>query len=150
MELIPSEFQVPFAECFDMYFTGLEEPEYTPSISVQEQFRPHPAVLLQFHGIPEIRRLVGQLNPMAMAFSVAALDCRTGGLSQDRVVPLNHLKGHIIRGLDDPPEKLLFRQIFLDTQMADCNGHAKWMGTVSDYGRFRRWFNPACAALGPG
>jgi cephalosporin-C deacetylase len=27
----------------------------------------------------------------------------------------NTLRGHIIRGLDDAPEKLLFRQIFLDT-----------------------------------
>ncbi len=25
------------------------------------------------------------------------------------------MRGHIVRGLDDSPEKLLFRQIFLDT-----------------------------------
>ena len=27
----------------------------------------------------------------------------------------NTLEGHLIRGLDGPPEKMLFRQIFLDT-----------------------------------
>ena len=39
-----------------------------------------------------------------------------GGLSQDLgEVTGTTFKGHIVRGLDDPPEKLAFRQIFLDT-----------------------------------
>jgi len=52
---------------------------------------------------------------------VAALDCRgQGGQSEDRGGTLgNTHRGHIIRGLDDAlggrPQKLLFRQIFLDT-----------------------------------
>ncbi len=38
------------------------------------------------------------------------------GQSEDRGgVKGNTLRGHIIRGLDDAPEKLLYRQIFLDT-----------------------------------
>ena len=43
-----------------------------------------------------------------------------GGSSEDKGgVKGNTLGGHIIRGLDDKPEKMLFRQIFLDTaQMA--------------------------------
>ncbi|MBO0703230.1 MAG: acetylxylan esterase, partial [Candidatus Dormibacteraeota bacterium] len=50
-------------------------------------------------------------------YTVAALDCRgQGGSSEDAGgVRGNTLEGHIIRGLDDAPEKLLFRQIFLDT-----------------------------------
>jgi len=58
-----------------------------------------------------------KLNYVAQGFSVAALDCRgQGGLSEDRGgVSGNTLRGHIIRGLADAPEKLLFRQIFLDT-----------------------------------
>lgn len=53
----------------------------------------------------------------ARGYVVAALDCRgQGGSSEDPGgVVGNTLEGHIIRGLDDAPEKLLFRQIFLDT-----------------------------------
>ena len=49
------------------------------------------------------------------------MDCRgQGGSSEDTGgVKGNTYQGHIIRGLDDRPEQLLFRQIFLDTvQMA--------------------------------
>jgi cephalosporin-C deacetylase len=56
-----------------------------------------------------------------MGFTVAALDCRgQGGLSEDPGgVTGNTHRGHIIRGLDGPPQQMLFRNIFLDTaQMA--------------------------------
>jgi cephalosporin-C deacetylase len=62
-----------------------------------------------------------KLSYVGQGFSVAALDCRgQGGLSEDTGgVKGNTHRGHIIRGLDDAingqPEKLLFRQIFLDT-----------------------------------
>jgi cephalosporin-C deacetylase len=49
--------------------------------------------------------------------TVAAMDCRgQGGLSEDTGgVKGNTLRGHIIRGLDDHPDNLLFRHIYLDT-----------------------------------
>jgi cephalosporin-C deacetylase len=58
-----------------------------------------------------------KLGYAAMGFVVAALDCRgQGGRSEDvGGVAGNTLRGHIIRGLDGPPEGLLFRNIFLDT-----------------------------------
>ncbi len=58
-----------------------------------------------------------KLGYVALDYTVAALDCRgQGGLSEDS----GHvrgwtLRGHIVRGLDDSPDKLLYRQIFLDT-----------------------------------
>ncbi len=54
---------------------------------------------------------------MADGYTVAALDCRgQGGLSEDvGGVAGTTLRGHIVRGLDGPPEQMLFRQIFLDT-----------------------------------
>ena len=54
---------------------------------------------------------------VARGFSVAALDCRgQGGKSEDvGGVKGNTLRGHIIRGLDDAPEKLHYRSVFLDT-----------------------------------
>ena len=59
---------------------------------------------------------VDKLGYVARGFSVAAMDCRgQGGLSEDSGgVKGNTHRGHIIRGLDDVPENLLFRQIFLD------------------------------------
>ena len=69
-----------------------------------------------------------KLNYVAQGYSVAALDCRgQGGHSEDIGGQCgNTLRGHIIRGLDDEPEKLLFRQIFLDYRAAgrDRDGHA--------------------------
>ena len=62
-----------------------------------------------------------KLGYVAQGFTVAAMDCRgQGGSSEDPGgVSGNTLHGHIIRGLQDAlngrPEKLLFRQIFLDT-----------------------------------
>jgi cephalosporin-C deacetylase len=58
-----------------------------------------------------------KLSYVAEGFVVAALDCRgQGGLSEDvGGVIGNTLDGHIIRGLDGPPQKMLFRQVFLDT-----------------------------------
>jgi cephalosporin-C deacetylase len=63
----------------------------------------------------------GKLNYVGQGFTVAALDCRgQAGLSEDTGgVKGNTKNGHIIRGLDDAlqgqPDKLLYRQIFLDT-----------------------------------
>ena len=57
-----------------------------------------------------------KLSYVGQGFSVAALDCRgQGGASEDvGGVKGNTLRGHIIRGLDDEPDRMLFRQIFLD------------------------------------
>jgi cephalosporin-C deacetylase len=52
-----------------------------------------------------------------LGYTVAAMDCRgQGGQSEDKGdVAGWTLRGHIVRGLDDEPDKLLYRQIFLDT-----------------------------------
>lgn len=118
VELVPSSFTVPFAECFDLYFTGVGQARVhakylRPKISTKK----HPAVVI-FHGYSgNAGEWNDKLNFVAMGYSVAALDCRgQAGLSEDvGGVKGNTLHGQIIRGLDDQPEKLLFRQIFLDT-----------------------------------
>ena len=58
-----------------------------------------------------------KLNYAALGFSVAALDCRgQGGASEDSGgIKGTTYRGHIIRGLTDRPDQLLFRHIFLDT-----------------------------------
>lgn len=118
VELIPSSFTVPFADCFDLYFTGVRgarvHAKYVRPKNVSE---PHPAIL-QFHGYTgNAGDWTDKLAYASLGCSVVAMDCRgQGGYSEDiGGVKGNTHKGHIIRGLDDNPDNLLFRHIFLDT-----------------------------------
>jgi len=118
VQMTRSEFQVPGAECFDLYFRGVRGGR------VHAQFMrptgadvPRPTVL-QFHGYSgSAGDWSNKLLYRALGFNVFAMDCRgQGGSSWDAGGVIgNTYHGHIIRGLDDEPDKLLFRQIFLDT-----------------------------------
>lgn len=118
VELIKSEFQVPFAECFDLYFTGVKGARiHAKYLRPKNSDTPHPAVV-QFHGYTgNSGDWNDKLSYVAAGFSVAALDCRgQGGLSEDvGGVKGTTFKGQMIRGLDGRPEDMLFRHIFLDT-----------------------------------
>jgi cephalosporin-C deacetylase len=118
VEMVPAEFQTPFAECFHLYFTGVGGARvHAKYLRPKNSSEPHPAVLM-FHGYSgNSGDWSDKLAYVASGFSVAALDCRgQGGLSEDvGGVKGNTLHGHIIRGLDDGPEKLLYRSLFLDT-----------------------------------
>lgn len=119
VQLEPVEFPSTFAQCFDLWFTGVGgarvyakylRPGAMPSAAC-------PAVVV-FHGYSGRSPDWFALLPyVAQGFCVAALDCRgQGGRSEDvGGVHGNTLNGHIIRGLLDSPQKLLYRQIFLDT-----------------------------------
>jgi cephalosporin-C deacetylase len=122
IELIPSDFKTDFCECEDLYFTGVGgarvHSKLLRPITVKS---PHP-VILMFHGYSmDAGDWFDKLGYVAQGFTVAAMDCRgQGGSSEDPGgVSGNTLHGHIIRGLQDAlngsPERLLFRQIFLDT-----------------------------------
>lgn len=118
IELIPAAFQVPDAECFDLYFTGVKggriHAKYLRPKNIKIQ---HPAVL-QFHGYSgNSGDWSDKLSLVYLGFSLFSMDCRgQGGLSEDvGGVKGNTLNGHFIRGLDDDPQNMLFRHIFLDT-----------------------------------
>ncbi|MBY9081408.1 acetylxylan esterase [Paenibacillus sp. HN-1] len=118
VELVPSEFQAPFAECYDLYFTGVRgarvHAKYVRPVNVP---KPHPAVL-QFHGYSgNSGDWQGKLQYAALGFSVAALDVRgQAGLSEDTGgVKGTTFSGQFVRGLDDRADRLLMRDIFLDT-----------------------------------
>src|ERR1051326_8184213 len=117
VELIPHPLKTHFAECFHLYFTGVGGARvHAKYLRPRNTKEPHPAVVM-FHGYSgSSGDWCDKLNYVSQGYSVAALDCRgQGGLSEDSGgVKGNTLRGHIIRGLDDAPEKLLFRQIFLD------------------------------------
>jgi cephalosporin-C deacetylase len=118
VELRPHPITTEFAECFDLYFTGVGGARvHVKYLRPKGAAEPHPAVVM-FHGYSgSSGDWADKLNFVGQGYSVAALDCRgQGGQSQDTGwVSGNTLRGHVIRGLDDVPEKLLFRQIFLDT-----------------------------------
>ncbi len=122
IELSPAEFKAPNCECFHLYFTGVGGARIHAKVLRPVQApTPHPAVLL-FHGYTgDSGDWSDKLSFVEAGFTVAAMDCRgQAGWSEDKGgVGGNTLHGHIIRGLGDAlrgqPEKLLFRQIFLDT-----------------------------------
>ena len=117
IELIPAKFQVKNAECFDLYFTGTKGARIHAKYLRPKNAQNCPAVL-QFHGYSgNAGDWQDKLSYVSQGFCVAAMDCRgQGGLSEDTSnVRGNTHRGHIIRGLDDHPDNLLFRQIFLDT-----------------------------------
>lgn len=118
VRLSPHPYPVPGVECFDLWFTGVRGARiHAKYLRPRAVAAPHPAVL-RFHGYSvDSGDWADSLPFVAQGFAVAALDCRgQGGSSEDTGgVRGNTLHGHIIRGLDDAPENLLFRQIFLDT-----------------------------------
>ncbi len=118
IEMKSADFQVPFADCYDLYFTGVGGARvYAKLLRPKNAAAPHPAVV-QFHGYSSnCGDWAHKLSYVAAGFTIASLDCRgQGGRSEDKGGTVgNTLNGHIIRGLDGAPEDLLFRKIFLDT-----------------------------------
>ncbi|NMA67740.1 MAG: acetylxylan esterase [Clostridiaceae bacterium] len=117
VELVKSEFQTPFAECYHLYFTGVRGARiHAKYMRPKNAKEPHPAILA-FHGYSgNSGDWFSRLPYVANGYSVVSMDVRgQGGRSEDvGGVTGNTLHGHIIRGLDDGPENLLFRHIYLD------------------------------------
>ncbi|MEI6083366.1 MAG: acetylxylan esterase [Verrucomicrobiota bacterium] len=117
-ELIPAKFTATIADCFDLYFTGVGGSRvHAKYLRPKNGAKKHAAICF-FHGYSgSSGDWFDKLAWVAQGYTIAALDCRgQGGASQDLGGTTgNTLKGHIIRGLDDKPEKMLFREIFLDT-----------------------------------
>ncbi len=110
-----------FAECFDLWFTGVSQARIHAKYIRPRASGPYPA-LLEFHGYSaNAGDWFDKLPWAAQGIAVAVMEARgQGGLSEDvGGVKGTTLRGHIVRGLSDHPDKLLFRQIFLDAaQMA--------------------------------
>jgi cephalosporin-C deacetylase len=157
-ELIPAPFSGFFAECFDLWFTGVGGARiHAKYVRPKKIFGKIPGVL-KFHGYSANAGDWFHLLPYAAAgIAIAAMDARgQGGLSEDSGgVKGNTLHGHIIRGLDNEgPDKLLFRDIFLDTaalarvlaDFKEIDGERMGAFGVSQGGGLAI----ACAALYPG
>jgi cephalosporin-C deacetylase len=123
-ELRPSPvLHARHTECFDLWFTGVGGARVyakylRPKNASASAATKRPAVI-QFHGYSgNSGEWMDKLGYASEGLCYAAMDCRgQGGRSEDNLtVKGPTLRGHIVRGLDDPdPRKLAFRQIFLDT-----------------------------------
>mgnify|MGYP003855855673 FL=1 len=107
-------------ECFDLWFTGVGGARiYAKYLRPRATAGVRNPAVLQFHGYTgHSGDWLDKFGWPAEGICLAAMDCRgQGGKSEDNMrVAGPTLRGHIIRGLEDPdPSKLLFRQVFLDT-----------------------------------
>lgn len=118
IELVPADFQTPYAECLDLYFTGAREGRvHARVVRPRRPQGAQPAVLM-FHGYSgNAGDWLDKLPYAAMGFTVAALDCRgqAGDSADAGAHPGMNWHGHIIRGIDGVPQDLMYRSIFLDT-----------------------------------
>lgn len=120
-ELVPAEFTSPLADCFHLYFTGVGGArihcKYVRPKTISGG-KGGPGVVM-FHGYAcDSGDWLEKVGYAAHGISVLAMDCRgQGGLSEDNLnVQGTTVRGHIIRGIDDPdPDHLYYRNVFLDT-----------------------------------
>ena len=119
VELVPADFTAPGVQCHHLYFTGTGGARIHAKLLRPERNKADAApAVLRFHGYSASSGdWFDSLGFTTAGFVVAALDCRgQGGLSEDvGGVRGTTFHGHIIRGLDEGPDAMLFRHIFLDT-----------------------------------
>ena len=118
VEIKPADFTSDIADCYDMYFTGIGGARVYAKLLKPKNIKGKAPAIVQFHGYSmNSGDWSDKLAFAASGYIVAAMDCRgQGGKSRDAGgVGINTLKGHIIRGVDDGPDSLLFKKIFLDT-----------------------------------
>ncbi|EGT3615810.1 acetylxylan esterase [Clostridium perfringens] len=154
IEMKKADFQSPIAECYDLYFNGVDGAKIYAKFMKPKGIKGKIPALLEFHGYQESSTdWSNKLHYVASGMCVASMDCRgQAGLSEN----LGGLKGitvkgHIVRGLVEGREKLLFKNIFLDTVVLariimnmDCVDEDRVITTGGSQGGA---LSLACAAL---
>jgi len=118
IEINASAFQTEFAECYDLYFTGVDDARIHVKYIKPKNIKTKQPAVIEFHGYGcKIEDWSDKLQFAARGYSYFGMDCRgqNAGYSEDRGgVKGNTRNGHIIRGLADDAEKLYYRNVFLD------------------------------------
>jgi cephalosporin-C deacetylase len=113
-----ADFQVPFADCRDLYFNGTRDSRIHAKIMIPKNVRKPAGALLKFHGYGgNAGEWYEGFGYAASGYVYAAMDCRgQRGYSTDMggVVGETY-KGLFMRGIDDKPENMTMRNTFLDT-----------------------------------
>ncbi len=125
LKLVPAHYTSPhFAECFDAYFTGVGGAQiHARYVRPKHQKGKNPVVIM-FHGYGwHSEDWFSKLPYVAQGMSVFAMDCRGQGPgSQDfGGIVGDTCTGHLLRGVMDDPEKLIYTSIYLDAaQLIRC------------------------------
>lgn len=118
-ELEPAEFSAPGVKCQYLYFKGVGGARVCCKFLYPENISGKIPGIAMFHGYSgDSGGWVDKLPYAYSGYAVLALDVRGQmGKSDDNLfVSGNTLRGHIIRGLsENNPDKLFFRNVFLDT-----------------------------------
>ena len=118
ISMTEAKFQCPGVKCYDLYYTGVHGARIYAKFMRPEQVAGKIPAVVMFHGYSgDSGSWMDKLGYVLGGAAVFAMDCRgQGGKSEDAGhVKGNTLHGHFIRGLDEEdPNKLLFRNIFLD------------------------------------
>lgn len=154
--LVPSEIP-PFDTCryFDLWFQGIGGAQLYAKYLFPVSSRPVPLVL-QFHGYPGASRSwLEQSSYAGMGCALLAFDCPgQGGLGQDLGgFAGTTVSGHIIAGLDGPPEDMYYVRLHQNIRIL-----CRIIQTFKDIDLNRVYINGAsqggglgiaCAALNP-
>ncbi|QFK72014.1 acetylxylan esterase [Pradoshia sp. D12] len=120
-ELERVEIPSRVADFYNLYFIGVEGARVRCQYVCPKQVNGKIPGMLMFHGYHGDSGDFGdKVSWAAEGFSVLAMDCRgQGGLSENNSkVKGTTMKGLIIRGVEEGPESLYFRSVFLDTVQA--------------------------------
>ncbi|KAF1301882.1 acetylxylan esterase [Enterococcus sp. JM9B] len=116
-QLVLRDFQSRIVDFFDLFFTGVGGASVHCQVVRPKDNKQKYPVLFQFHGYHgDAGNWGDKVGWAAEGFIVICLDVRgQGGLSEDVTrTKGGTVKGHIIRGIEEGPENLLFRSVFLD------------------------------------
>lgn len=117
VSLSEAEFQISFAKCYHLHYTALDGSRIHAKLLIPTGIQGPKPAMLKFHGYTSYSGdWTDHLAYVAAGFVVAAIDVRgQGGPSQDiGGTSGTTVNGHIVKGLDDTPDKLFFRNAFLD------------------------------------
>lgn len=109
------------ADFYNLYFIGINGAKVRCQYVCPKNKTKKTPGMLMFHGYHcDSGDFTDKVGWVAEGFSVLAMDCRgQGGWSEDNtVVNGTTLKGLIIRGVEEGPESLYYRSVFLDTAQA--------------------------------
>lgn len=116
-ELIPHDIFSHVANGYDLFFTSHDGDRIHCQLVMPKDEEKNYPTQIQFHGYHGSSGDWGdKIGLAAEGYCVIAMDVRgQGGLSEDsRKTTGGTLKGHIIRGVEDGPDELFYRHVYLD------------------------------------
>ncbi|WP_303973758.1 acetylxylan esterase [Streptococcus merionis] len=114
-QLRPASFTSPIAECFELIFSTVNGSTIVCQLLKPKVIIDKCPVLFQFHGYhTNVGDWSDKLTFVALGYIVVAMDVPgQGGASQDySQTSGGTLKGHLIRGVEDGPENLFYKQVY--------------------------------------